>query len=81
MHAHLCRLEKPGTRQPYIEDRLVEMGRLGQKTGAGWYKYEADRRASPDPEVAELVGKWRLDAGTPQRQISSEEIVERCVYS
>ena len=73
-------LEKPGTRQPYVEDRLVEMGRLGQKTGAGWYKYDADRRASSDPEVAELVRKWRADAGTPQRQISSEEIVERCVY-
>jgi 3-hydroxyacyl-CoA dehydrogenase len=73
-------LEKPGARQPYVEDRLVEMGRLGQKTGAGWYKYDADRRASSDPEVAELVRKWRADAGTPQRQLSSEEIVERCVY-
>jgi 3-hydroxyacyl-CoA dehydrogenase len=73
-------LEKPGTRQPYVEDRLVEMGRLGQKTGAGWYKYDADRRASSDPEVAELLRKWRADVGTPQRQISSEEIVERCVY-
>ena len=74
-------LEKPGTRQPYIEDHFVEMGRLGQKTGSGWYKYDADRRASTDPEVAELVRKWRAEAGTPQRQISAQEIVERCVYS
>ncbi|MGC2331941.1 MAG: 3-hydroxyacyl-CoA dehydrogenase NAD-binding domain-containing protein [Candidatus Acidiferrales bacterium] len=74
-------LEKPGTRQPYIEDRFVEMGRLGQKSGAGWYKYDADRRASSDPAVPELVRKWRADVGTPQRQISSGEIVERCVYS
>ncbi|MFZ1205503.1 MAG: 3-hydroxyacyl-CoA dehydrogenase NAD-binding domain-containing protein [Candidatus Acidiferrales bacterium] len=74
-------LEKPGTRQPYLEDHFVEMGRLGQKTGSGWYKYDADRRASSDPEAAELVRKWRAEAGTPQRQISSQEIVERCVYS
>jgi len=74
-------LEKPGTRQPYIEDHFVEMGRLGQKTGSGWYKYDADRRASSDPEAAELIRKWRAKAGTPQRQISSQEIVERCVYS
>ena len=74
-------LEKPGTRQPYIEDHFVEMGRLGQKSGSGWYKYDADRRASTDPEVAELVSKWRAEAGTPQRAISSQEIVERCVYS
>ena len=74
-------LEKPGTRQPYLEDHFVEMGRLGQKTGSGWYKYDADRRASTDPEVAELVRKWRAEAGTTQRQISAQEIVERCVYS
>jgi 3-hydroxyacyl-CoA dehydrogenase len=73
-------LEKPGARQPYVEDRLVEMNRLGQKSGSGWYKYDADRRASSDPEVAELVKKWNAEAGTPQRQISAEEIVEREVY-
>jgi 3-hydroxyacyl-CoA dehydrogenase len=73
-------LEKPGARQPYVEDRLVEMNRLGQKSGSGWYKYDADRRASSDPEVAALVKKWNAEAGTPQRQISAEEIVEREVY-
>ncbi len=73
-------LEKPGARQPYIEDRLVEMGRLGQKSGSGWYKYDADRRANSDPEVATLVKKWTAEAGTPQRQISAAEIVEREVY-
>ena len=36
---------KPGSRYPFAEDRLCEMGRYGQKTGAGWYKYDADRRA------------------------------------
>ena len=38
-------LEKPGVRQPLAEDRLCEMGRYGQKTGAGWYKYDENRRA------------------------------------
>jgi 3-hydroxyacyl-CoA dehydrogenase len=71
--------EKPGARQPFVEDRLVEMGRLGQKSGSGWYKYDADRRATPDPEIAALVRKWNADSGVPQRQISSEEIVDRGV--
>jgi len=73
-------LEKPGARQPYVEDHLVEMGRLGQKTGSGWYKYDADRRASSDPEVAALVRKWNAEKGIPQRQISAEEIVDREIY-
>jgi len=74
-------LETPGARQPFLEDRLVEMGRLGQKTGAGWYKYDAERRASSDPEISPLVKKWVAESGVPQRQISAEEIVEREIYS
>jgi 3-hydroxyacyl-CoA dehydrogenase len=74
-------LEKPGIRQPFAGDRLCEMGRFGQKTGAGWYKYDENRRAIPDPEVAELVRKWSAEAGIPQRQISREEIVDRCLYA
>jgi 3-hydroxyacyl-CoA dehydrogenase len=74
-------LEKPGTRQPFSEDRLCEMGRYGQKTGAGWYKYDENRRAHPDPEVADLVRKWSAEAGIPQREISPEEIVDRCILA
>jgi 3-hydroxyacyl-CoA dehydrogenase len=74
-------LEKPGIRQPFAGDRLCEMGRFGQKTGAGWYKYDENRRATPDPEVANLVRKWAADAGIPQRRITREEIVDRCVYA
>lgn len=74
-------LEKPGVRQPFAEDRLCELGRYGQKTGAGWYKYDENRRPIPDAEVNELVRKWAREAGTPQRKISSEEIVDRCVYA
>ncbi|HEV2963730.1 MAG TPA: 3-hydroxyacyl-CoA dehydrogenase NAD-binding domain-containing protein [Candidatus Angelobacter sp.] len=73
--------EKPGVRQPIAEDRLCELGRFGQKTVAGWYKYDAERRAIPDPEVVQLVKKWGAEAGIPQHQISSEEIVDRCIYA
>jgi len=74
-------LEKPGIRQPVAEDQLCEMGRYGQKTGAGWYKYDENRRANADPEVAELVRKWTTEAKIPQRQISADEIVDRCIYA
>jgi len=74
-------LEKPGIRQAMAGDRLCEMGRHGQKTGAGWYKYDENRRATPDPEVETLVRMWAADAGIAQRQISQSEIVDRCVYA
>jgi 3-hydroxyacyl-CoA dehydrogenase len=73
--------EKPGVRQPIAEDKLCEMGRYGQKTGAGWYKYDENRRAIPDPEVARLVSQWAAEAGIKQHAISKEEIVDRCIYA
>jgi len=74
-------LEKPGVRQPFAEDRLCEMRRYGQKTGAGWYKYDKNRRAIPDPEVADSLREWSAEAGIPQRKISPEEIVDRCILA
>jgi 3-hydroxyacyl-CoA dehydrogenase len=74
-------LEKPGVRQPFAGDQLCELGRFGQKNGAGWYKYDENRRAIPDPAVAELVKKWATERGILQRRISHEEIVERCIYA
>jgi enoyl-CoA hydratase/carnithine racemase len=74
-------LEKPGIRQPFAEDRLCEMGRYGQKTTKGWYRYDENRRASSDTEVTALVRKWSAEAGIRQRQISAEEIVDRCIYA
>ncbi len=74
-------LETPGIRQPFAEDRLCELGRYGQKTGAGWYKYDEHRRATPDPVVADLVRKWVDEAGIAQRQISAREITDRCLYA
>ncbi|MGA8075035.1 MAG: 3-hydroxyacyl-CoA dehydrogenase family protein, partial [Candidatus Acidiferrales bacterium] len=74
-------LEKPGVRVAMAGDKLCELGRYGQKTNAGWYKYNENRRAIPDPEVAAMVKKWAAEAGILQRQISPAEIVDRCVFS
>jgi len=74
-------LEVSGIRQPFVEDRICELGRYGQKTGAGWYKYDDQRRASPDPAVGELIHKWVAEAGIAQRQISAAEIADRCLFA
>ena len=65
-------LEKPGIRQPFAADRLCEMGRFGQKTGAGWYKYDENRSAIPDPEVAAWTKEWSAEAGIAQRSDSGQ---------
>jgi 3-hydroxyacyl-CoA dehydrogenase len=74
-------LEKPGVRQPIAEDQLCEMGRFGQKTQAGWYRYDETRRPLPDPQVGALVRKWAEEGGIEQRQISTDEIVDRCILA
>jgi 3-hydroxyacyl-CoA dehydrogenase len=74
-------LEKPGVRQPIAEDQLCEMGRFGQKTQAGWYRYDETRRALPDPKVGALVRKWAVEGGIEQRQIATDEIVDRCILA
>jgi 3-hydroxyacyl-CoA dehydrogenase len=57
------------------------MGRLGQKTGKGWYLYGDDRTATPDPEVVKLIEDLAADAGIARRPIGDAEIVERCIYA
>lgn len=74
-------LEIPGVRYPFAEDMLAEMGRFGQKTGAGWYKYDEQRRPVPDSEVQAMVAEQAKKAGIPQRVIGAEEMVERTVYA
>jgi 3-hydroxyacyl-CoA dehydrogenase len=74
-------LEPAGARQPLLEDRLCELGRYGQKTGAGWYRYGADRSRHEDPEVTAIVEQAVQRAGIPQRKISPEEIADRCIYA
>lgn len=64
-----------------IPDLICEMGRFGQKTGAGYYKYEAgNRKPIPDPEIEALIVRASKDAGVKRREISDQEILERCVY-
>jgi 3-hydroxyacyl-CoA dehydrogenase len=72
--------EDPGTRRQLIADRLCEMGRFGQKTGAGWYRYEPGKRDPiPDPVVDGVIAAVRKEMGITPRRISDGEIVERCV--
>ncbi len=75
-------LEPEGIRQPLVADQICEIGRYGQKTGAGWYKYEAGSRAPiPDPQVQAIIEKAAAEAGITRRQISKDEIIERTLYA
>jgi 3-hydroxyacyl-CoA dehydrogenase len=74
-------LQEPGIRQPFVEDRLCELRRYGQKTKAGWYKYDESNRPIPDPEIAAEIRKWVAAARIPQREISSDEIIDRCIFA
>jgi 3-hydroxyacyl-CoA dehydrogenase len=60
-------------------DLLVEMGRMGQKTQAGYYDYApGDRTPRPSPVVAEIIDKVSTEYGIARRKFTDEEIVERC---
>ena len=74
-------LEKPGVRVGLVADELCEMGRFGQKTRAGWYKYDENRKQSPDPVVDEVILKLAAAAGIKRREISEQEILERTIYA
>lgn len=72
----------PGRKAFLAEDRLCEMGHYGQKTGAGWYRYDpTTRAATPNPEAARLAEEAARENGITRRAVSSEEIVERTVYA
>jgi 3-hydroxyacyl-CoA dehydrogenase len=74
--------ESPGRDLSNPADDLCEAGRFGQKTGAGWYRYEAgSRNAIPDPAVTAIIEKYRKQKGITARKVSNEEIVERCIYA
>ena len=62
-----------------IRDRLCEAGRRGQKTGAGYYDYDENRKPTPAPLVAELYTEFAARAGIIQRDIADQEILERCL--
>jgi 3-hydroxyacyl-CoA dehydrogenase len=65
-----------------VADQICELGRFGQKTGAGWYRYEAGNRTPiPDPEIEALIFKASKEAGIERREITDQEILERCMYA
>lgn len=71
----------PREQQCNIVDRLVAAGRLGQKSGAGYYVYDENRKASHDPLVDELLDAHRKERGFTARTITDEEILERCLFA
>jgi 3-hydroxyacyl-CoA dehydrogenase len=75
-------VEKPDIRYSKTADLLCELGRFGQKTGAGWYDYVPGKRdAIPSKVVTDMIEKHRADLGITARKISDEEIVQRLVYA
>ncbi len=67
--------------QGRIPDALCEAGRFGQKTGAGWYRYEAGNRAPiPDGQVEALIERTSAEMGITRRAIDDDEILARCLY-
>ena len=65
-----------------VSDVLCEAGRFGQKTGAGWYRYETgSRHPIPDPKVTAIIEEYRRKRGITPRKVGSQEIVERCMYA
>ncbi|MBS0317624.1 MAG: 3-hydroxyacyl-CoA dehydrogenase, partial [Proteobacteria bacterium] len=74
--------ERPDMVYSRTADLLCEMGRFGQKTGAGWYDYKPGKRdAIPSALVVEMIEKYRKDQGITPRKISDEEIVQRLVFA
>jgi 3-hydroxyacyl-CoA dehydrogenase len=74
--------DKPGMRYSKTADLLCEMGRFGQKTGAGWYDYQPGKRdAIASKLVEDMIARHRTELGITPRKISDDEIVQRLVYA
>ena len=75
-------VEKPDVRYSKTADLLCELGRYGQKTGAGWYDYKPGKRdAIPSTVVVEMIEKHRASRGIAPRKIGDDEIVKRLVFA
>ena len=75
-------VERPNFRYSKVGDKIAELGRYGQKTGKGWYLYEAgSRKPVPDPAVDKIIEDYRKANNIKTRAISDEEIVERLIYA
>jgi 3-hydroxyacyl-CoA dehydrogenase len=69
-----------GTKSP-VADRICELGRFGQKTGSGYFKYEkGDRTPIPDPDVEKIIVDVATEQGITRRHITDEEILQRLLY-
>jgi 3-hydroxyacyl-CoA dehydrogenase len=78
---HRAKLGKNYTPNP-LADQLCEMGRFGQKTGKGWYRYETGNRTPlVDPEVENMIQSHREKIGVKSRLVGDEEIIERCIFA
>ncbi|MGO9930821.1 MAG: 3-hydroxyacyl-CoA dehydrogenase NAD-binding domain-containing protein [Steroidobacteraceae bacterium] len=71
---------KADSRGETIRDVLCEMGRRGQKTGAGFYDYDENRTARPSPVTEKIIKDFAAKAGSIPRSIPDEEILERCIF-
>jgi 3-hydroxyacyl-CoA dehydrogenase len=75
-------VERPDMKYPKIADKVCELGRFGQKTGAGFYKYAPGKRdAIPDPVIDELIVAHRKALGITPRKLSDDEIVHRLLFA
>ncbi len=63
-----------------VADRICELGRFGQKTGAGYYKYDDKRNPSPDSEVEKIIVDVATEMGITRRHIDDQEILQRLLY-
>jgi 3-hydroxyacyl-CoA dehydrogenase len=64
-----------------IREVLCEQNRRGQKTGAGFYDYDEQRNARPSPVTEQIIKDFAARSGQPQRTISEQEILERCLFA
>jgi len=74
------RIRKGLGKKSTVADRLCELGRFGQKNGAGYYRYGADRAATPDPEVERIILEASSRLGIERRPIADDEILARLLY-
>jgi 3-hydroxyacyl-CoA dehydrogenase len=81
--ARKARFDKltPREKVANILDKMVESGRLGQKTQGGYYKYDDKRVATPDPDVEALIVQHSADRGIERRAVPDQEILERCLFA
>lgn len=79
---HRRKIMPSDVREPFIGDRVVESGRHGQKNGKGWYLYEEGNRTPiPDAEIEKLIVSASEELGIERREISDQDVIERCIYT